>query len=745
MPRRSSTSDASVLPMEYRPARFSPSLMAEWREYINSDSLKKRIRAWEMATRWMRWAIEEYLWISTQDAELVQLVANRPQRRILAHVMWDRFVRRVPGRYAIGPKPRRVGATTECAGIQHIDTKYTQHFPAIVLAHTAPASNMIFTWHKTFETYINAKAKADAISRGEPNKWKNHPMYIPTEKDNEGELRWKDWLGEQVGWVDEGGSYIKCFTAGNVKGAVGNAARSIHYSEVGVDDVDWDSVCMANDRMCPYTDSKGNLSVGTTIFKEGATYLDDTSKNMTATGVYLQKLIEAIHNHESSYTHIFIPWWELERYRMPLEPGEVVGDFFTGLDSRRRDREEVDNLRADMWRTWRIEKKSGEERERLENEVEAALNYRQKVLLPEVSGDIDQLHSQYPAYWKQAFVSRANYVFSGVEINDRIEKTLDRNNAEIPRAKVVSDRLVVYREPEPDVRYIVPSDHASGTAEDASTGWAFNTRDLTIDAVWWASDALTNEQAAELVELCYMYAEKRHQDNNLVTVSPALWVPEANVFGGEAIRIARDELNFSHFWRRRPIDPKKGEQERGKLGFWTSDDKRVEAIELLKDQWKTWGIWDVRILRQFAAFHHKRGSGKMEARFGHDDFMTCAWIQAYVNRVLGYVKGPDWRAFWVENANVGDQMSPDDLIDYLTAQREIARGDVERGVEGAQTRLARIEAKLNEVNLKRVREVSRREPNRAWARMMRGEGVNGRAGDRRLKGLSGRGRWRASA
>ena len=734
----------AALPMNYEQAFLPSAIRSLMNEDIFSQPTGQRIRTWHWLTRYLRYAMEELEYIVTQDAELLQFRHNRAQRRIMARVMWDTYVRRIPGRYIIGPKPRRLGATTFVAGLQHIITRYTPHFQSVVLAHNAKASDTIFGWHKTFSSYINARCKSDALKdpnlsdRDKANAWKNHPFFLPTAKDNEGIIQWRDFLGDDLGFVEEGGSSIRVFTAGNVKGAVGNASGFIHDAEIGVDDVDWDFVSLANDRMVPSLRKDGSPAVGTFIFKEGATYLDDTGGNMAATGVYLQRQIEAIHNGESSYTHIFIPWYDVDRYRLPLKPGETVKPFGSGIDSNRKDAEELEDLRAAMARDWHLERaKTPEARDAILDEIEEALNYRQKILLPELSGDKDALHSQYPAQWKEAFVSRAQRIFSGVEINDRIEKVVGKD-PDYPSARIVSDRLVVYRDPMPGVRYTIPSDHSSGTAEDGFASWVQNSRDLGIDAVLSSHDASTKEQAGELAELAHMYALKQKDDGgDFCMVQPALLIPEANTFGGEVMRILWDELGFRHVWRRRPIDPKAGEQQRGELGFWTSEDKRWDAIGFLQDQWQTWGIWDQRILRQMANFGYRKGKQKPVAVVGNDDFVTCGWIQAYVNRVLGYVRGPDWRSYMVKDVRELISEEGNNLVDRLHAECDIARRDVNRGIEGAKTRLARLEAKLKEASALVAADMAAKEPNRAWARMNRGE-FDGRTGDHRMRGIGGR-------
>lgn len=716
-----------MIPEDVAPLHFMAPILQMMEEDVNEQPLYQRKRLWKWYTRYIRYAMEKLIWIRTQDAELLPFRLNRIQRKYLAKRLWDQFVRRVPCRYIIGPKPRRIGATTVVSIDQHIITKYTPHFPALVIAHNSDATRMIFDWHKMYEDYIDAQAMAEYEKMGQKAAWRSHPSVMPIARRNDNLLRWKDWLGG-MNFAEEGGSFIRVATGGNVKGAMGDGFRFIHYSELGVDDVDWDAICKSNDIMCPARDRFGKPSVGTTIIKEGATYLDDTSRVLT--GVYLQNIIQAVYDGESEFEHMFFPWYEMERYREPLDPGEKVKPFGAGIDSKRRDAEELDDTRALMWQDWEIDKYTGPQRERLVQQMEECLNYRQKVIMPSMDGNLDWVHSQYPKVWKEAFVSRAQKFFAGVDVNNLIEHL----GANPPKVHIDSDLGVTYKDPERGMKYLIVSDHSSGSGQDAFAAWVFNTKDLSIDAVAHGNVEI-NEQTSTCVDLCHRFAER---DVKGEFIAPALWVPEANNHGQECINVAWRDLEFRNIWRRKPLDPRKGSQDRGKLGFWSGEDKRQEALEHLLEQWKTWEIPDIRIAREFNNFGYVKKSVKPQAVLGGDEFVTLGWITAYVCRVLGYVKARDWREFWVEPVH---KMSDDDIdatLDHLDNQLHIAQEDEGRGIEGAATRKNKIQTRMNELVAQKVAIVNKKEPNRAWAEMLRNGGVHKHNGDIRMRGLKPR-------
>ena len=739
-------------PTDAPPIRFMGSVLARMNADIREESWQSRMKAWGWYNRYIRYAAESLIWLKTQDRKVIPFRANRIQRMFLAKVTWDWYVRGVPIRYVIGPKPRRIGMTTVTEIFSHLVAKFTPHYPALCVAHNAKVTELIFRWHRLFEDYINAKCRDDAHRAGKPTEWREHFAYVPLIRKNEYVISWQDYIGlDEKGksmWATEGGSEIKIATGGNVKGALGDAFGLIGYHEIGVDDVDWDAVTTANDIMVPNIDEYGNPAVGTFIFKEGATYLDDTSR-ITA-GVFLETEVKKAREGVSGYEHLFYPWFEHDRYRLRLPEGMTLVTATGSGAEKNRKAEKISEIRGIMWEAWGIDRARGSYRDRLIRTTEEALHYWQEILFPkEAKGDFDWLSSQFPTTWHEAFVSRGQRYFAVRVLNDQIERlaraydpaerAADPELEGIPQPRIVSPRLVVYRDPVPDVKYIVPSDHASGAAEDATTAWAFNTTDLTIDAVWQAYDAETPEQTAEIVdELCWRYAYTTWRDGALVTLESALWVPEANVFGGECIRIAWDEKKFRSIWRRKPLDPKAGKQERGSLGFWTSPDKRWDALGHLKDQWQTWGIFDPRILRQMANFGYRKGvkTGQIpSAVTGNDDFVTIGWIQAYVNRVLGYARGPDWRTFHQKDVKaLTADLGVTNTIAALEDALAKARTDAARGIEGAFARSADLERTLGEANAIRARETAAKEPNRAWQRMM--NGTLSPRGDRRTAGLS---------
>lgn len=718
-----------ALPPGYGPAELPASLRTFITADLQSqaDAPSRRMAKWRWWVRYMRYAMESLLWIKTQDAAIVPFRLNRIQRRILAKVMWDWQVLGVPGRYVIGPKPRRIGATTFVAGFNHIVTRFMRHRQSLVMANDAKTTEMIFRWHRTFEDRIIAAVKAE-LGENWKRTGRGHPLVVPLNSANMNMLQWMDFLPEVGEFTKEGGSYIRIATGGSAHGAVGDAFQLVHYSELGDDNVDWDAQTKANDRTVPDMWDDGRPAAGTFIFKEGATYLDDTSR--VVTGVHLQHTVQAAVDGESDYYHFDIPWFDHERYRLPLEPGEKVPVFGKLPETQKRDREEQEDTRRRIWARWGIGSAVGEKRERLVAEMEAALNYRVKVLLPSLDGDFDWLHSQYPAYWQQAFVSRSRSFFDGVAINTRLES--------LPVVEVGHDqRLVVYREPEPGVEYIVPSDHSSGRGDDYAGAWAFNTKRLSIDAVWRGRVSVP-KQAEELVDLCYRYATKSYTaDQGLPqSVRPALWVPEANSYGSECIRIAREELHFDRIWRRKALDRSDASRsDEGRLGFWTDDNKtgggaRTKGLLQLSEQWQTWEIPDGRILRQMANFHPRKGSGKLEAVTGGDEFVTCGWIQAHVNAVLGVVKLGEWDdESWIEKAEA--DADPDAQLAHLSSIRDHIKAQADAGVEGAATKLARVDAKIAAIIVTRAAAVRQAEPWRAWW----GRGIPKPNRDWRTKGM----------
>lgn len=711
------------LPKGYEPTRLPRIVRAAWDAEIAAakNNAQRRMIEWKWYCRYMRYAIEDLLWIKSQSREIVPTRLNNIQRHIVAQIMWD-WMHERPIRYVIGPKPRRIGATTIVSEVLHILTRFNRNSQSLIMMNNSDTTDMVFRWHKLFNTYIEKRVRVDIEQSGmkldEKRKQRReislaqHALYLPIRKDNERMIQWYDFNPDLGDWLEEGGSYIRMVTGGSAHGAVGDAFQFIHYGEIGDDSVDWDSQTKANDRTVP----DAQVTPYTAIIKEGATYLDETSK--VVTGVYLQKTVDAARNGKSGYRHLFYPWFEHDVYRLPLEPNEKV-EIYKGFrnkpESKKRAEEELEETRGLIWHRWRIDKLSEPYKTRAIEQCEAALNYQQKVLWPEIEGDFDWMHSQYPAYTEQAFVSRTQNYFDGVEINKRLETV----RAD-PKGRIENEWLVTYRDPEENTEYIIAGDPSSGSGDDYSGALVFNTRQFSIDAVWQGKEA-TPVQAEQWAELGYRYStrETDHLTGKLIKAIPALLVPEANSYGNEVIRVMRDELRYPNIWRRKPLDRKAGKQGRGEYGFWTGNKAgggghRDLGLAQAKVQWQTWEIHDERVLRQLANFGYKKNSDKPQATQGGDEFITCIWILSYVCAVLGYTKDGTIEPSQIENISHTKDYDLDTLLDYLQKALYNAKRERENGKTGSEAKIARIETKIAEINARKIAEVQQAEPWRAW-------------------------------
>lgn len=672
---------------------------------INADIQEHgRLAAWKWHTRYMRYTIEKYLIIKSDSGKVIPLVLNNIQRRLLAEIVWTMFIQQKPVRM-ICMKSRRMGISTLISAIIFVLCRFQRNKTAFIMTNENNLGRKILSWHKLFDERMMMGMK------------QSHPLYLPRKLSQQSAMTWQDYDPQTKTFLKEGGSGIWVVSGKSSKGAVGDGFQYAHYSEVGDDSVNWNSQTDDNDIMVPNTPFTLNI-------KEGTTYLDD--KSATTTGIYLQHAWS--HADEWGYAKHFDGWWEFENYRVPLDPGEEIKPYGVTPDVRKQDQEDIDKVRELAWQKWKIAEADEPRKSKLIQQLNEALKWRQTVGLPVMAkGNLDQFHSQYPAFPEQAFVSKAQQYFNGVEINSRITKA-----AELPPPRVEGERISIYVEPKPNTRYLITADPASGKGDDFEAALVFNIDKLSIDATWHGKASIA-EQAQEWADLGFRYAHKQVDPitERLISAEPALVAIEANTYGIEILRIMRESLKYPNIWRRRVKDGRTKTKLEYGFATWGNavDSMREAALLQMRTQWHTWHIPSVEVLRQMNNFGWGKG-GKPQALVGGDEYISCMWIAAWVFHVNNWVKESEWGDVWVEQKPDADPESLQDLLNDLQRERTKILSKRYDDPEYGLSLLSQVEARITEVQRAIVKENHRIEP---WRRRR----LSGSSGsDWRLRGMS---------
>ncbi|WP_083632416.1 DNA packaging protein [Domibacillus antri] len=161
----------------------------------------------------------------------------------------------------------------------------------------------------------------------------------------------------------------------------------------------------------------------------------------TANGMEdFKQMWDAAEKGENEYTPLFFPWFAMPTYRMP-----VPDDFELTAEE-----EELKNLYG------------------VDNEQ---LQWRRYTIRNDFNGDVRQFRQEYPSIPEEAFLLSGEGVFDNEEIQrkmNRIKKKPDHYDIDIPKKRVSDNKngkLLIFRLPEKDKRYVIGADTSKGTSK----------------------------------------------------------------------------------------------------------------------------------------------------------------------------------------------------------------------------------------------------------------------------------------
>jgi hypothetical protein len=309
---------------------------------------------------------------------------------------------------------------------------------------------------------------------------------------------------------------------------------------------------------------------------------------------------------ESEWFVFFFAWWEHPEYTRPLNDRASFQASLTFEEQTLQSRYTL-TLEQLHWRRWAIKNKC--------------------------AGSIDSFHQEYPSCPEEAFLSSGRPRFSEVHIN-RMPRTADGLVGELFENQVgtrqvlafqVSERgaLIVYKKPQPNKRYIIGADSATG--KDISDGNEPGNADPDY-SVGCVIDADTGEQVAKLrgrlePDLFGEYLCALGRWYNW-----AYLVPESNSVG---LAVIQSILNHDYppalIYKRRPQPDElfSGHQSVSVnlLGFETNLVTRVQLISRLDAAIREMSVAvrDPNTLAELLSFVIK-ANGRPEAQDGcHDD------------------------------------------------------------------------------------------------------------------------------
>ncbi len=325
--------------------------------------------------------------------------------------------------------------------------------------------------------------------------------------------------------------------------------------------------------------------------------------------VFYPKWVEAIEG-KNDFTPIFLPWFLMEEYRVPLTDGEWYPIDRVVFDT---DGELEDFL---------------EEEKQLQAEHgldDAQLNWRRWCIVNKCSGEVRTFRQEYPATWQEAFQTSGACVFRTSVLR------LEQSRAGQAPPKI--GRLV---ELNGDVEF-VPDEAGWLRLYEKVNGQQVRIGGDTCEGLPWgeesalvAGNALTRDVLAVVSgtyppdTLASYAARLGRYYRHPVLEDPPIAI-EANGYGHTANQILRQL--YGNVYSTHKVDPDT-KQEVQRFGFLTTGASRDQLIDLGKSVVREHAgrLRDAKLIEQLFTFVKHAKTGKVDHAHGAFSDLVFAWM-----------------------------------------------------------------------------------------------------------------------
>jgi hypothetical protein len=345
----------------------------------------------------------EYLRIKTKDGNIKPFVMNEAQKR-LAFLIFDELAKGKPVRIII-LKARQMGFSTLTEAIIYYLSSLQEAKNAFIVAQDGSASENLYDIFRLYYEKIPEFIK--------PMRKRNNAKRLTFENPS---------IKEKERVKNPGlKSKITVQSAENKVLARSETIHYLHASELAF----W-----------PTNRKKKHLtSLLAALAKEPGTIgiIESTANGMEE---YKRMWDDAVAG-ENDYVPLFFPWFEMPSYRMP-----VPDDF-------------------------EITEEEKELKERFDLEDEQ-LQWRRFTIRNDCNGDVRQFRQEYPSVPEEAFLLSGDGIFDNEDIQKKLESInllgdhFDIDYLKRKRILKKSGKLVIYKEPAKEKRYILSADTAKG-------------------------------------------------------------------------------------------------------------------------------------------------------------------------------------------------------------------------------------------------------------------------------------------
>jgi len=369
----------------------------------------------------MRMVLGGLLSIKTKSSELIKLIPNNAQTSLIS-IIKELQDKGLPIRIWV-LKARQEGVSTIIEAITFAYTSQRPNVNSLILADIKDHANNLFEMTKLYYERLLAE----------------HPHLAPKiKKSNEKKLEFEKIHSQAI-----------IASAENTEAAKSHTFQICHLSECAFFR-DFTTIMNYLNQTVP--ELPGTMIIGETTANGMNKFYDE-----------YKKAVEG----KTSWIPVFIPWFAMPEYSLPLVDGK-----FHGTDGINFDEDEP------LYQFLENEQKLKEEHSLSDEQ----LNWRRYFISNKCQGDMSTFRQEYPSCWKEAFKMSGSSFFDKQGM-DRQKKSKPIKVGEIlfddqkhRFRDMISGRIKVYDTPVSTEEYIVTGDASEAIGEDEGSLFVGNKR-----------------------------------------------------------------------------------------------------------------------------------------------------------------------------------------------------------------------------------------------------------------------------
>jgi hypothetical protein len=437
-------------------------------------------------------------YIRTKDNKLTTYVPNQGQL-IIGNIIDNEIAKSIrlrgyPQVWIIILKPRQIGATTDTA-LRIMDKMLTTNmYQALVTTHVGEDTEIIFDKYKI--AYQNLPDFVELIDKDgnviiDPKTKSSLIPFKPKERSDS---------AKQLRFADQTEAWVNVRTAGSGdnlgKGGTLNAA---HFTEIANYD-HFNKVVSSSSQQLP---DNGEVYVVMESTANGTTGPGEGFyKTFVKAEAGYNKFLSGQNQSYEGYIPIFVPWYVIDEYQLPLENGEFVdleGIDFGGPEGRPKFLEKEIMLMTQY------------------DVSPERINWYRYIIKQKCNYSLAEANRYYPTFPEDAFLSTDKCFFDSNKLFS-LQKSFDDGSRKLAVTQGYLDEDLTYvqsmggelkiiEEPDPDSvnRYICSVDTSKGVEDGDFTSMDVFDRVTERWVAHWHGRMAEDLVAKEYVKLCTYY------------------------------------------------------------------------------------------------------------------------------------------------------------------------------------------------------------------------------------------------